>query len=70
MGYSFLWPVCADNAQVGCLFVAWHSRDEDEEHGVSVRGLVIALCKAMNLGGIGHLPQVAIRTVAELTIFG
>jgi len=70
MGYGFLWSVCADNAQVCCLFVAQHSRDGDEEQGVDAGGLVIALCKVMNLCGIGSLLQMAIRTATELTIFG
>jgi len=67
MGYGFLWAVCTDNVQVCCLFVAQHSRDGDEEHGVGARGLAIALCKVMNLCGIGSLPEMAIRTV---TVFG
>jgi len=47
-----------------------NGRDGDEEHGIGTRDGVHALCQAVNLGGIGMLPQWTIRAFAEFGIFG
>jgi len=46
-----------------------NGRDRDQEHGVGPWDGSRALCQVVDLGGIGMLPQSAIRAFSEFSIF-
>jgi len=66
---SFFRPVCTNDAEVGGKSSFGNGRNQNEKDGVGSGGRGSTLCQAMNLRGIGMLPQEAIRAGAKLFVF-
>ncbi len=65
VGVGFFRPMSADDVEICGTFALWDSRDRDEKHSIGPRDKGIALGQVVDFSGIGCLPEVAIRTVAE-----
>jgi len=70
VGVGFFRPVSADYVEICGTFALRDSRDRDEKHGVGPGDNVVALGQSVDFSGIGCLPEVSIRTVAEFLVFG
>jgi len=66
---SFFRPMGTDNAEVSGTMSSGNGRDWNEIDGVGPGNQGSTLCQAVNLGGIGVLPQDAIGARTELFVF-
>ena len=69
LGNLFFRTESTDDAQIGGFLVAGDLVYMDEMHGVTANDGTVALGQAVDLSGVGRLPQVALTALAEFMVF-